>query len=336
MDARSLGNLNLSHVEAFIQAAHLGSFSRAAEALDRTQGAVSQSIAALEERYGGPLFDRLGRRLALTALGELLLPRAERAVAEFRAAADEIRGLLNAERGTIIVAALPSVAGRLMPDLIGAFVRMRPAVDFLLLEGERDDVVEMVKRADADLGIVLTPVEDPELDVETIFTEPYVLIVPHGHRLAGRRDVVLADVVDEPLVGYGDRSGSWQHIVATFERITGKRPERRWTTDDIFAMAGFVRARLGVALIPRLALPMAGELVAVPIADAPTRTVAYVLPRRRFRSPTMLAFVDHARRELLARTSPEAVIAECAKYGVTYRRSAAAERRARRAPAAKS
>ncbi|TAM86324.1 LysR family transcriptional regulator, partial [bacterium] len=109
----------MSHVEAFIQAAHLESFSRAAEALDRTQGAVSQSIAALEERYGGPLFDRLGRRLGLTPLGEVLLPRAERAVAELRAAAEEIRGVLNAERDKIYVGAFQSVAGRLMPELIG-------------------------------------------------------------------------------------------------------------------------------------------------------------------------------------------------------------------------
>lgn len=329
-DNHLLGSLNMSHIEAFIQAAHLESFSRAAEALDRTQGAVSQSIAALEERYGGPLFDRLGRRLGLTPLGEVLLPRAERAVAELRAAADEIRGVLSAERDKIFVGAFASVAGRLMPELIGAFVRLHPAVDFLLLEGERDDVVQMVKRAEADVGFVLMPVDDPELDVVPVFTEPYLLIAPHGHRLAGRREVTLADIVDEPLVGFGDRSGSWQDILASFERATGRRPERRWTTDDINTMAGFVRARLGVALIPRLALLIAGELVAVPIVDAPTRTVAYVLPRRRYRSPTMLAFVEHARRQLLAQTSPEAVLAQCEKYGVTYRRSAAAERRSRR------
>ncbi|MDE2571837.1 MAG: LysR family transcriptional regulator [bacterium] len=330
MDVRSLGGLNLSHVEAFIQAAQLGSFSRAAEALDRTQGAVSQSIAALEERYGGPLFDRLGRRLGLTTIGELLLPRAQRAVAELRAAADEVRGLLNAERDKIFIGALPSVAGRLMPELISAFVHDHPAVDFLLLEGERSDVVEMLKRGDADVGFVLLPVDDPEVDVRRIFTEPYLLIAPHGHRLAGRREVTLSDLIEEDLVGFGDTSGSWSGIVEAFERTTGKTPERRWTTDDLYTMGGFVRARLGVALIPRLALPMAGELVAIPIADAPTRSIAYALPRRRYRSPTLLAFVDHAVERLLKQASPESIIAQCAKSGVTYRRSAAAERRARR------
>ncbi|HVA38001.1 MAG TPA: LysR family transcriptional regulator [Candidatus Dormibacteraeota bacterium] len=319
MDGRSLGNLNFSHIEAFIQAARLGSFSRAAESLDRTQGAVSQSIAALEERYGGPLFDRLGRRLGLTPLGEILLPRAERAVAELRAAGDEIRGLLNAERDTIYIGAFPSVAGRLMPALIGEFVRSHPSVDFLLLEGERDEVVEMVKRGEADVGFVLLPADDPELDVVEIFTEPYLLIVPMSHRLAARHEVAMADVVGEPLVGFGDSSGSWPAIVSAFERTTGRRPERRWTTDDIYTMTGFVRARLGIALIPRLALPMAGELVAIRIVDAPTRTVGYALPRRRFRSPTMLAFVDHARKALLRQISPESLAAECSKYGVSYR-----------------
>ncbi|TAM62395.1 LysR family transcriptional regulator [bacterium] len=325
-DNHLLGNLNMSHIEAFIAAARVGSFSRAAESLDRTQGAVSQSIAALEERYGGPLFDRLGRRLGLTPLGEVLLPRAERAVAELRAAAEEIRGVLNAERDRIYIGAFQSVAGRLMPELIADFVHLHPGVDFLLLEGERDDVAEMVKRAEADVGFVLLPVDDPELDVAPIFTEPYMLIAPPGHPLASRREVSLADIVDEPLVGFGDRSGAWQEIVAVFERTTGRKPQRRWTTDDIITVAGFVRARLGVALIPRLALLIAGELVAVPITDAPTRTVASVLPRRRYRSPTVLAFVDHARRRLLAHTTPEAVLAQCEKYGVIYRHDEATRR----------
>lgn len=319
MERYSLGSLNLSHIEAFVQAAQLGSFSRAADVLDRTQGAVSQSIATLEERYGGPLFDRLGRRLGLTPLGEVLLPRAERAMAEIRAASDEIRSLLHAERDTISIGALPSVAGRLMPELISDFVGMHPRVDFLLLEGERLEIVDMVKRAEADVGFVLLPVEDPELDVQTIFTEPYVLIAPHGHRLAGRREVTLSDIIQEPLVGFGDQSGSWPHIAAACEKATGVRPTRRWTTEDIYTMGGFVRARLGVALIPRLALPTASELVAIPVVDAPTRTVASILPRRRYRSPAVLAFVDYARRQLLAKTSLEAIRAMCAKYGVTCR-----------------
>src|SRR5688500_5626984 len=125
-------NITLRQLQAFCTVARLGSFTKAANALHTTQPALSVQIGQLEDALGLRLFDRTTRTVAITRVGEELLPRAERTLAELAGIVDSASGLGAKNAGRIVVAALPSVASSFLPEAIASFRAKFPNVQIVL------------------------------------------------------------------------------------------------------------------------------------------------------------------------------------------------------------
>ncbi|MDE2573159.1 MAG: LysR family transcriptional regulator [bacterium] len=293
--------MNTSHLRAAVEVAHAGSFTRAAEALGLTQAAVSQHVAALERKLGTPLFDRIRRRVVPTAAGLAFIERAQRALAELDDGTIAVESLVRGEGGTLRVASLQSVAGRLLPRVALAFRGLHPRVDLKLYEGEDDEVARWLGDGTADVGFVEGTCGEIEADVTPLFTEDLQLAVHPGHPLARRRRVSLRAVAGEAFAYNGD--GHCSTIQSRAFDALGIKPPVAVRCSNLTTMGGFVQAGLAVALVPRLCVPLLGDVVAVDVSEPRlTRTIGIATPRDRFRAPSVIAFI-----EVVKRTVPEFV-----------------------------
>ncbi|MDE3132151.1 MAG: LysR family transcriptional regulator, partial [Acidobacteriota bacterium] len=288
-------------LRAAVEVARAGSFTRAAEALGLTQAAVSQHVAALERRLGAPLFDRVKRRVVPSAAGLAFLERAQRALAELEDGAVAVESLLRGEGGTLRVASLQSVAGRLLPRVALAFRELHPRVDLKIREGEDDDVARWLAEGTADVGFVEGTVPDLDADVTPLFTEDFQLAVNPTHRLARRRRVSLREIAQEPFAYSGDAHCSTIQTRA-FSAL-GVNPPVAVRSSNLTTTGGFVQAGVAVALVPRLCIPLLGDVVGIDIVEPLlTRTIGIATPHNRFRTPSVVAFI-----EIVKLTVPEFV-----------------------------
>ncbi|WP_447975354.1 LysR family transcriptional regulator [Nitrospira sp. Kam-Ns4a] len=191
--------MELRHLRYFLAVASHQSFTRAAEALHVSQPSLSVQIAALEDELGAPLFDRLGRKVALTQAGEILHAHAERLLREVDHATEAIHELTNGARGRLQVGALSTVNSYLIPPLVSRFRRRFPGVHLQIHALPSADIVSAVLASRLDLGLCLLPVPQEHVVVSRLFQERLVLVAPAQVRLLRNR-MRMRELAQLPLV----------------------------------------------------------------------------------------------------------------------------------------
>src|ERR1700690_3334439 len=126
--------MELRQLTYFVAVAQKLNFSRAAEELPVSQPGLSQQIRVLEKELGVQLFDRVGKRVALTRAGELLLPHAYHILAEVETARNEVRETSQLSRGTASLGAPPTVSTHFLPGRLTRFRRRYPGLEVTLRE----------------------------------------------------------------------------------------------------------------------------------------------------------------------------------------------------------
>jgi len=266
----------------FREVARRGSFSRAAEALALTQPAVSQQIAALEREVGTSLLDRGPGGLALTETGELLLAHADVLSDRLQAVDAQLAELAGAREARLVIGAYPSALATIVPD---AIARSRAERD-----EDGGETIEAVEMASTDAAAAIRdgrlhvavcfedaaapPREHPDARRHEIAREPMDAAVGPDHPLAGRRRIALAALAEDTWT-----APSREHLVRRACVAAGFEPRIDYVTRDPLAIAGIIRAGLGVSLTPRL---LAGRLEGVRTialtGDAPSRRLYALTP----------------------------------------------------------
>jgi len=178
-------NLDTLALESFVAVADEGSFSRAAERLFVTQPAVSKRIASLEEDLGVPLFDRLGRQLALTEAGSSLLASARRILNDIANSRDAIQTLGDQVAGRLRLATSHHIGIHRLPPVLKAFTQRYPqvALDLLFLDSEL--AIDKVSSGEIELAIVTLPETEERMLTNTlIWDDPLVIVAAPDHPLA--------------------------------------------------------------------------------------------------------------------------------------------------------
>jgi DNA-binding transcriptional LysR family regulator len=287
--------MELHQLRYFVTVVRDGTFTKAAERLYITQPSLSEQIRKLETELGSPLFQRLGRRLALTSAGESLLPHAEKVMFELeqaRARVQEVRGL---RRGRLSIGVLPSVSARLLPKFLAEFRHQHPGVEVSLRE-ENDSVEfeQMVHEGVLDLAIVRLPVRRNDLEVEFLVREPLVMVVPPGHRLGDKRSVALAELANESFVtmkpGHGLRE-----CLQKYCRQAGFDPHIVFEAGHLGSVIGLVLAGVGITVVPRMAAGLEGRRIRVRDSFA-YRDLGVIWRQGQPLSPPARIFLDMMRR----------------------------------------
>ncbi|HEX4383554.1 MAG TPA: LysR family transcriptional regulator [Myxococcales bacterium] len=269
--------MNLDQLRAFVMLAERRTFTEAAHRLGLSQPTLSRQVQALEEELGAKLLVRTPRGVALTDSGARFLSRAREAVEVLRQGSEELHELASLPRGPVAIGVLPTVGAYALPEVLGTFVGQFKQVQLRLVEAHADGLEEKVAEGELDLVITTLPLHRLELVSQKLWSEPFRLVVPRGHRLArGRKPVALAEVVGEPQVVVPGSAAEAALRAAADQ--SGQELRVGIEVDHAESQRRMVERGVGVALLPAIMLRdhQAGLCEVVDVRDGPKRTVALV------------------------------------------------------------
>ena len=242
--------MDISQLEVFLSVAQEKSFSRAAEALHRTQPAVSQAVRRLEAELGEPLFDRSSKDGTLTAAGKVLFDFAQQMMNLRHHAHSAIRELRDLHRGKLALSANEYTVMGLLP-LIPVFRARHPHIKIEVKRSLASRIPSEILGRDVEIGVVTFKPSDASISSLPVITDELALIVAPDHPLAERQMVSVRELGAETFIAHNVPSPYRERVIKTFEKhrtplnISMEMP----TLEAIKRMVG---ERMGVALVPRL------------------------------------------------------------------------------------
>ena len=263
-------------LQAFVAVLERRQLTEAARRLGRSQPTLSRQIQALERELGVRLLVRTPRGAVATDAGQRFLGFAREALSTLTEGAAELHELAQTPTGPVALGSLPTVGAYLLPGLLPGFLRRHSAVRCRLVEALGDELEQRIADGELDLGILNLPLRRQDLVAQKLWEEPFVLIVPRNHRLAGRDRVTLQSLSGEALVVVPGASASTQLLAAIEER--GIEPKVVLEADHPESVRRMVERGVGVALLPALVARdrKSAAFGVVDIQGGPRRTVALV------------------------------------------------------------
>ena len=246
-------NLEFSELEAFVVLAHELHFRKASEQLFLSQPALSKKIQRLEDKLKGPLFVRSRRRVALTDAGKSFLSKAAKLLQDAEDALRETRAAVQGRAGTLRIgfgiASLPEI----LPRTLLRFRKLYPDVELQMREMSSPSQVSSLIESRLDAGILRMPITDRRLIYVPLFSEHLVLVTPPDVAYRAKdgidglrnRDFVFVS----PSV-----SKTFHDRVLSLCLRAGFTPRVAQEANEILTILHFVRAGLGVSLVPRSAV----------------------------------------------------------------------------------
>jgi len=290
--------INLGQIRVFEAVTRGGSFSAAAERLGVTPPAVSLQIKQLEQAHDVRLFDRVGRRVRLTAAGRRLEEYAQRIVALAADAERALEATRGFAGGHLRLLASATAAAYYLPPLLTRLRQRYPGIRVQLDVGNSQRVRERIASLDGDLGVLGVDVRHPDLVFELFARDPLVIVVAPGHPWARRRRVPLGELRDQPLI-LRERGSASRSLVERRLAALGAsaRPAMEISSNE--AIKSAVEMGNGVALMSAAIVRReveAGHLRAVGVAgERLARNLYLVYHRERRGSPLIHAVVETAR-----------------------------------------
>lgn len=285
--------MDIHQLETFLAVVEEGSFSGAAKALGRTQPAVSQVIARLEDELGQRLFERPARRGGMTDAGKALVEYAKRLLTvrdQARVALEDVRAL---RAGRLVIAANELTCLYLLP-VLDQFRRLYPGVSVTVQRSLASRVPASVLDYAVDMGVTTyRPLEEGVRSV-VVYRDELVFVVPPTHPLARRTTVSITMLGSESFVAHHVASPYRERVLDAFRRhrVTLHMPVEMPTID---AIKRFVALGHGVALLPAISVQdelRRGELVRVPVPElALERQLRLVMRREGELSQAVQAFL---------------------------------------------
>ena len=281
-------------MEAFLAVGTFGGFRRAAEALRVTQPAVSARIKALEGSLGVPLFERGRGGLALSAAGRALRPHAEQLLQAVALARQAVHDLRPQSAGALQIAAALSICTYLLPDVLKRFQAAYPSVMITVRSGHSKEVLEMVLRGEAEIGLARS-LHHPGVETVSLRDDPLILVGRARDWPLSARRARLEAVADRPLVLFDRGSSDWTLSHGLFRRA-GLVPNVVMEVETIETAKRMVERGVGIAFLPHLAVAREirrRTLVAMEIVDAEplSRSLDVIHPRQRPLSAEALALL---------------------------------------------
>jgi LysR family transcriptional regulator, carnitine catabolism transcriptional activator len=297
---------DIRHIRAFLAAARIGNFTRAAAELHISQSAFTVQIRQFEDALGVTLFDRGKRRVSLTAVGHELLGPLERLVIDAEAIVGRTRQLTGLRRGIVSMAVLPSVAAQVIPAIIQKFAGECPGIVVQIRDVVAERVIEMVKKEEVDFGIATRMGADRETTTVPLLVDKLCAFVPRSHLLASKNSVTLRELVSIPLILTG-KDSSVREIVERALKRERLPLTLAYETNHMTTAISMVRAGLGIAILPEVAGGSgdSGDLRTVAISrPALSRRIEIIQKRDRTLSPAAGKMVETIRRELSGYSAP--------------------------------
>lgn len=284
---------DLRKLNFFVAIAEGMHLSRAAEALNISQSALSRQIQSLEQELGFRLFDRIGKRLTLTAEGEDLLPRAAQLIEQARGLSVHAAGVASGRVGHLRVGATAQTIASLIAPALPVFKKENPGIEITLAEGPNRTLTEMVERGAVHLAIA-TPDDPAMFNSEPLFDAQLLAYLPPGDPRSQQSRLAIEALVDAPVLllrkGFMTRD-----LVDESFRKAGIRPRIVLESDSPHALVAMVNQGQGIAMLSSAAAKGIHNFRPVPLtlSGSPiSRQVSAIWNRERHRPAALPRLVQ--------------------------------------------
>jgi DNA-binding transcriptional LysR family regulator len=283
--------MNIQKFLVFVKTAELGSLTKAGDILGYTQPAISQILNSLEREWDVRLFTRDASRVRLTSDGELLLPFVTKICDDHSDLLNLISEMRGLDRGLVRIAALPSVATHWLPNIIGAFSREYPKIDFEIRRGNfYAEIEDLTANGQVDIGFLRLPVARQGLESVFLETDSIMAVIPEGHPLADCENFPIEKLGGEPMILLG--SGYDDDINEVFGE-NGIKPSVCCVAWDDSALMAMVESGLGISILPELVLRRSPyRLVKKELSRPYSRKLGVVAKDMKNLSPAARRFLD--------------------------------------------
>ncbi len=296
--------LSIRHLRAFVVLSEELHFARAAARLHLTSPALSQTLRQLEVAVGAMLVHRTTRRVELTAAGQATLERAQAALTAFDSAIAHMQRAARGEVGDLVVGYVIGAALELLPPIARAFERSAPDVSLELREYDFTNPAAGLDANEVDAAFVGMPLDVEGLEYLQLLSEPRVACLPDGHRLAGRRQIRVREILDEPVIAAPSRDPVWRDYWILGPERGGEPPNVVQQAATFDAELQAVAAGHGISITTAAA----GRYYARPgvrfveIEDlSPCHVALAWRPERAWAAVTRLAAIAEEERTIYAR-----------------------------------
>jgi len=289
--------MELHQLRYFCAIAESGNFSRAAQQTHVSQPSLSQQIRKLEDELGARLFDRLGRSVRLTELGQAFLPHARAVLHDLEAARIEVVERKSSASGNICVGVIPTIAPYFLPAILPRFSRKWPQARLTVVEEITPLLLEKLRAGSMDVAIVALPlqVHGHEFESFPLLTEKLFAVLPIKHPLSHRRAVSLRELGADPFLLLRDGHCFRETTVAACNRAR-VNPQIVFESGQFSSILSMISAGLGVSVVPQMAVEKRAGCRFVPLDDDhASRTIGAVTLKGKSQSRVNKAFLAHLR-----------------------------------------
>jgi len=241
--------MNIESFKVFCDLCDTGSFSRAAEASDITQSAVSQQIRNVEKQFGVPLVDRSSNIFTLTPEGLVYLSACRDILARYDSLGTRFRIARGALDGELRLASVISIALHNLPPVLKQFRKTHPGVEVKVNYRKAEEIYSAVRDGHADLGLVAYPKARPGMRAITCWQERLVLVLPPGHPLSGKRPITLNQLQGQLFVALLPETPTRQHL-DRFLKKAGVKVTYVAELDNIETVKAAVAAEIALSIVP--------------------------------------------------------------------------------------
>jgi DNA-binding transcriptional LysR family regulator len=289
--------IELRHLRYFVAVAEELHFGRAARRLHIAQPPLSQQIRRLEELLGYPLLVRTSRAVKLTSSGEALLERARRAMDRIQEDLEYVRRVGRGETGYLRVGFIGSGMLTCLPALLREYRSKYPNVELRLQEFYTSNLITAIGDGSVDVGFLRDGGPSPDLEVEPLLKERFVVVVPKHHHLARRAKMRISDLREEPFVFFPRSAGgtAWERTITLCER-EGFQPRIVQVAPHWVTILSLVAAGIGVTIAPACIRTIAPKTVSCRPVSAEGASFVELAYRKAENSPVAIEFCSLARK----------------------------------------
>lgn len=268
-----MSHVRLEALRVFAAVAETGTLAQAAQRIGRTPAAVSMALKQLEADLGGALFEG-ERKSRLTAFGRFALDEARRALSTFDDSLSAMSRFARAEDALVRLASVPSVANRILPEVIARYRATRPRGRVELRDMDSEAVSATLLRGEIDLGFASLAAPHPNIAAQPLLEDHFGVVCRPDHPLAAlQRPLTWEDLEGHDFLANGLIR---QLSVPVLEKAAAQANLLVYNTSSLLA---FVRQGFGITLLPQLAVPMEPELLFLDLADKRARRRLFILKR---------------------------------------------------------
>ena len=275
-------SVTVRQLQCFVAVARARSFAEASALLHLSQPALSIAIRNLEEAVGGKLLERSTRAVALTPEGAQFLGVVQRLLGDWERSLEDVHNLFALRRGKLDIAAIPTFASSLLPQILADYHRQFPDINITVHDVITESVVEMVRAGRAELGVTFDPGDAQDLHFAPLFRDRFVAVLPAAHPLLARDTLRWRDLAEFPYITL-QRPSSIRLLIDRILQEHKLELVPSFEAHQLASIGRMVAADLGISVVPALSSSQMEEMGAVCrgiVAPVVTRHVGVITRKR--------------------------------------------------------